>query len=162
MIAYVDTSTFLRAFLPNEVGHREARALIEDPPAELALVTGWLTRIEAVASVTKRSRHLDQARQDAIVAAIESEFGAAGTVIEILPDADQFEQLRVIANRIARQRWVQGPDAIHIASALVIEGMLPELLEADDDLRLRFVTNDKEQRVAANQEGLLVLEPFET
>lgn len=39
--------------------------------------------------------------------------------------------------------------------------MLPALLEADDDVRLRFVTNDNEQRVAADDEGLLALERFE-
>jgi len=162
VIAYVDTSTFLRAFLPDERGHRAARALIEDPSPELVLVTGWFTRIETVASVTKRTRQLAVRQRDDIVDALEAELGGAGTVIEILPDADQFEQVRQLANRIARQRWVTGPDAIHIASALVIQAMLPDLLQADDDIQLRFVTNDKEQSVAASEEGLMPLDQFDS
>jgi len=60
------------------------------------------------------------------------------------------------AKDVAREQALRGADAVHLASALMLQSRF-----ADDDDRLVFVTSDRELREAAQISGLDTVDPEE-
>jgi predicted nucleic acid-binding protein len=61
-----------------------------------------------------------------------------------------------IAKQLARELALRGADAVHLASALLLQG---RFVEEDD--QLIFVTSDHELKEAAQTSGLVVIDPDE-
>jgi predicted nucleic acid-binding protein len=146
VIAYLDTSVLLRAFLPDEDGHEAARELISE--GSIVLVTGTWTRIEVAAAITRAVRgRLGSAAPllDAVLAAL-SDDGPVSVV-----SAAQ-EDIEAVAFRLASDHVLRAMDAWHVACALVV---LPQL--AEDGEERAFATRDEEQGAVARSEGLLTI-----
>lgn len=146
MIAYLDTSVFVRAFLPDEDGHEEARALLANE--DVALVTGTWTRIEVVSALTRAAR---SGRREAAVLldAALSEMSEEGPVAVVAPPGDDIER---VAFGLSREHGLHAMDAWHLACALVV---LPQLAESGETQA--FATRDSEQATVARVRGLRVL-----
>lgn len=146
MIAYVDSSVLLRAFLPDEDGHQAARELISE--GSIVLVAGTWTRIEAAAAITRLTR--DRRGPGApLLDAVLATLGDGGSVSVVAADQDQVE---AVAFRLATQHGLRAMDAWHVACALVI---LPQLAEYGEEQA--FATRDAEQREVAQIEGLTAI-----
>ena len=146
MIAYLDTSVLLRAYLPDEDGHEAARELVSE--GSTVLVTGTSTRIEAAAAVTRlmRSRPgISSALLDAVLAAL----GEDGSVSVVAAAQDQVE---AVAFGLVVKHGLRAMDAWHVACALVV---LPQLAEEGEEQG--FATRDAEQRRVAQIAGLTAL-----
>jgi hypothetical protein len=146
VIAYLDTSVLLRAFLPDEDGHEAARVLISE--GSTVLVTGTWTRIEAAAAITRLMRSRPEsgtALLDAVLAAL----GEDGSVSVV---AAAQEQVEAVAFRLAVEHGLRALVAWHLACALVV---LPQLAEEGEERA--FATRDAKQRQVATKEGLTAL-----
>jgi len=81
---------------------------------------------------------------------------------ELEEDWESFVQIRFAtelvhrAKEVAKQQALRGADAIHLASALLLES---RFVETDD--RLIFVASDHELKKAALSSGLEVIDPEE-
>ena len=82
MIAYVDSSVLVRAYLEDELGHQDAVALMQTP--DLAAVTGTWTRIEVSGALTRaaRSSHAGPEADD-LLALLDADLGSGGSVAEL-------------------------------------------------------------------------------
>jgi predicted nucleic acid-binding protein len=143
MIAYLDTSVLVRAFLPDEVGHREARDLLANE--EVALVTGTWTRIEVAAALTRAAR----ARRREVAGLLDAALFAMADEGQVAVVSAQQDEIERVAFRLARDHGLRAMDAWHLACALVV---LPELAEAGE--MQAFATRDSEQAAIAEASGL--------
>ncbi len=146
MIVYVDTSVLVRAFLPDEDGHDQARELLDDDT--LVLVTGTWTRIEVVSALTRATAN-GRAQAAALLDAALATLGDDGRVAVVSVPQDQIEHE---AFTLARDRGLRAMDAWHLACAAIA---LPLLAEADEIQA--FATRDAEQAAAAHDMGLRVI-----
>ena len=146
MIAYLDTSVLVRAFLPDESGHLEARKLLANE--DVALVTGTWTRIELASALTRAAR---AGRREAAVLldAALSAMAEVGPVAVVAAPQDDIER---VAFGLAKEDGLRAMDAWHVACALIV---LPQLAEAGE--AQAFATRDSEQAAAAQIRGLQVL-----
>ena len=146
MIAYLDSSVLVRAFLPNEHGYLEARDLLANE--DVALVTGTWTRIELISALTRAAQ---AGRREAAVLldAALSAMAEAGPVAVVAAPQDDIER---VAFDLAREHGLRAMDAWHVACALIV---LPQLAEAGEGQA--FATRDSEQATVAQVSGLQVL-----
>lgn len=83
-------------------------------------------------------------------------------VQELEEDWDRFIQVHLtaeavdIAKELARDLALRGADAVHLASALLLQRRF-----VDEDERLILVTSDHELKKAAQSSGLVVIDPAE-
>lgn len=81
---------------------------------------------------------------------------------ELEEDWDRFIHVHLtveaveIARKLAKKLALRGSDAVHLASALLLQRH-----SADEDNRLIFVTSDHELKEAAQASGLIVIDPSE-
>ncbi len=81
-------------------------------------------------------------------------------ILEIDADWMQFIQIKLtdevveIAKGLAKELSLRGADAVHLASALVLQKRF-----AEENNRLTFVSSDLELNRAAESKGLVVLDP---
>ncbi len=86
----------------------------------------------------------------------------AGKVRDLEEDWGRFIQIHLTveavsrAKDVAREQALRGVDAVHLASALMLQSRF-----ADEDDRLVFVTSDRELRGAAQISGLDTVDPEE-
>ena len=146
MIAYVDTSVLVRAFLPDENGHPETRRLLDDD--ESALITGTWTRVELASALTRAARN-GRSSAAALVDAAMSTVGDAGRVAVVTLPQDEVERA---AFALARDPGLRAMDAWHVAVAGIALPMLAEPGEAR-----AFATRDREQAAAARALGFEVV-----
>lgn len=67
-----------------------------------------------------------------------------------------------LAKKLAKELALRGADAIHLASALLLQKQLAEDAEdAEEDDRLILVTSDRELKEAAQSSDLVVIDPDE-
>lgn len=142
MIVYVDTSVLARAVLPDELGHHEALALLDDD--QPALVTGSWTRIELAAALTRAAR-LGRVEAGPLVEAALGMLGESGRVAVAAAPQDQVEAGAFI---LVRKYGLRAMDAWHLACAQLI---LPQLAEPGEERA--FATRDIEQAEAARALG---------
>lgn len=137
--AYFDTSVLLKRYV-EEAGSAQARALLGRHPVVSSVIAG----VEAAAAIARRRADGDLASAEtARVFARLSEDRAHWRLVAVGPLVlDRAEDL--VRNAVLRSL-----DAIHIASALTVQGASGE--------RVPFVTADRRQREAASRAGLEVV-----
>ena len=141
---FLDSSVLARAYLPDEPGHGELRALVFESGGEFVaseLIVVEVTRAFAAAG---RARRLPPDAVDELLARFDTDVRAQGMVALIPLD-------RGATLERARELVLTYPlgsfDAVHLAVAET-DG---RRLAADDDLI--FVTRDEDQRLAAEALG---------
>jgi predicted nucleic acid-binding protein len=146
VIAYVDSSLLVRAYLPDETGHAEAVAIIGDP--DLALITGTWARIEVSGALVRAARagHGDEER---LLSLLDADLAAEGAVtIVTAPQADVEER----ALGIVRVHGIRALDAWHLATAAIA---FPALAEPAEEVG--FASRDQAQSEVAAALGFRCL-----
>jgi len=149
VIVYVDSSVVARAYLSDEVGHRDAVALMTDP--DLVAVTGSWTRIEASGALVRAARagrRRGGPDEHDLLALLDADLGPDGPVTVVGAPQDEVERE---ALRIVRAHGLRAMDAWHLAVAKLT---LPSLAEPGEDMA--FASRDGGQRAVA---GLLGFAP---
>ncbi|HZV75496.1 MAG TPA: type II toxin-antitoxin system VapC family toxin [Conexibacter sp.] len=143
MIVYVDSSLLTRAYLPDENGHGPARELLAN--RGIALVTGRLTRIEVSGALSRAVRAGRHPSREAAFAALDSDLGPGGRVVELNPPAHSVEQA---ALALVREHGLRTLDALHLAVASIV---IPQL--ADKGEPIGFASRDGDQATVAESLG---------
>jgi predicted nucleic acid-binding protein len=147
MLVYVDSTVLVRAYLPDEKGHQEARTLLDG--AEHLLVTSTWTVVEVTSALARAARGRRVEELDAVLAVVATDTGDDGTVTVLRADAAQVERA---STRIVREHAIRSLDALHLAVAQL--AAVP-LLEPGQ--RLGFATRDDTQRAVAEALGFVSL-----
>jgi predicted nucleic acid-binding protein len=111
--AYLDSSVLARSYLPDEEGHKEAVALLEDP--DITRVSGKWTRIEvseALIRAARAGRHKTD-EQD-LLAVLDADLGDKGRVTELTAPQADVEQKTL---ELVREHALRALDARHLAVA---------------------------------------------
>jgi uncharacterized protein len=141
VIVYLDSSVLARSYLPDEDGHEQALALLED--RDIARVTGKWTRIEvsgALIRATRNDRHATD--EKGLLATLDADLDAGGRVVEL---AVAQESVEGRALELVREHALRTLDAWHlaVASLAVLALAKPEKEE------IAFASRDEDQiRVA--------------
>lgn len=142
MIAYVDSSVLVRAYLPDEKGHDQAVALLNDP--DLAVITGTWARIEVSGALVRAARAGRGDRQR-LLASADADFAPEGPVTVVSAPQAEVESRAfdlVIANGL------RAMDAWHLATAELVAAQLMEPGE-----ELGFASRDEVQVAVAASMG---------
>ena len=145
MLVYVDSSVLVRAYLPDEKGHDDARALLDG--VEHLLVTSTWTVVEVTSALARAARGLRVQELDAVLAVLADDTGDDGPVTLLRGDVGQVERA---STRIVKDHAIRSLDALHLA---VAELAAMPLLEPGQ--RLGFATRDDAQRVVAEALGFV-------
>jgi predicted nucleic acid-binding protein len=144
VIAYLDSSVLARAYLVDEVGHDDARRLLNDPG--VAPVTGTWTRIEVSGALVRAAR-AGRGDERGLLELLDADL--AGPVLVLGAPQEQVERH---ALALVRLHALRAMDAWHLAAAAIT---VPRLAEPDEPQA--FVTRDQAQRAAAEQLGFIGL-----
>lgn len=142
MIVYADSSALARAYLADEPGHDDARALLDDP--ETVLVTGSWTRIEVAGALVRAAKARRGLRDDLLALWFADIDPDSGPVTVLTANRDDVERS---ALRIVLDHGIRAMDAWHIAAAALT---VPELATDED---YGFATRDSAQAEAAAAYG---------
>lgn len=146
MIAYVDSSLLVRAYLPDEEGHAEAAALLGDP--DLALITGTWSRVEVSGALVRAAR-TGRGDEKRLLDLLDTDLAAEGAVTVVTaPQAEVEDQ----ALGLVRAHGIRALDAWHLATASIIS---PALAETGEDVG--FASRDQAQSEVATALGFNVL-----
>ena len=147
MIAYLDSSVLVRAYLVDESGHEEVRLLLEDPG--VAAVTGSWTRVEVSGALVRAVRSGGRAAAsvdlEGLLESLDQDLGAAGPVTLLAAPQAKVEQE---ALRLVRAHGLRAMDAWHLAVANLT---VPPLLEPGEEMA--FASRDEDQRAVAEALG---------
>lgn len=144
---YVDSSAVVRAYFPDERGHREARDLIF---AGTSLVlTSALTEVELTSAVRAAARAGRLDEPDDLLESVRADMSDGHLNLIVLDDGRLVDRAR----RLCDRHRLRALDAIHLAVAL------GEVSSLDPDGSLIFATCDADQAAAARDEGLRVEMP---
>lgn len=146
MIVYADCSVLARAYLVDEPGHPEARALLEDP--ETVLVTGSWTRVEVTGALVRAARARRGLRDD-LLRLWEADHSSDEAPITVLSAPQPEVEARAL--HIVREHGLRAMDAWHVAIASMT---VPELAA---DERYGFATRDDAQGAVARRYGFEVI-----
>lgn len=137
--AYFDTSVVVKRYV-EEVRSAQARGFMR----RYRLLSSVITPVETVSAVCRRHRagELSLTDFDAILARLRTDRAHWELVELSLPIRQRAEQL-------LQQTALRALDALHIASALIVQ--------EDSGTALPFVTANERQRTAAAGAGLRVL-----
>jgi predicted nucleic acid-binding protein len=144
---YLDASAWVKRYY-RETGTRWVQDLLAAGPTVACAPLGL---VEVVATLARKAKAREIGR---------SLF--TGKVRELEGDWERFIQIHLTAevvNRakdLARRQALRGADAVHLASALLLQS---RFVEKDD--RLVFVASDQELKGAAQSSGLEVVDPEE-
>jgi uncharacterized protein len=146
---YFDTSALVKRYIA-EPGSLWVRQLT-DPALRNALYTCRLTGLELVAAVVRRARGagVQSSGLAATLMAFRLDWQTEYRLVEVT------ESLVDRATALAEQHGLRGYDAMHLAAALAVG----DVLTAQDQGTLTFVSADDEQRAAAAAAGLRVIDP---
>jgi uncharacterized protein len=147
MLVYVDSSVLVRAYLPDEKGHEEARALLDG--VEHLLVTSTWTVVETTSALARAARGLRVEELDAVLAVLAADTGDDGPVTLLRGESVQVERA---STRIVRDHAIRSLDALHLAVAQL--AAMP-LLEPGQ--RLGFATRDDAQAAVAEALGFVAI-----
>lgn len=143
MIVYLDSSVLARAYLNDEVGHRQAAELLENP--DLALITGTWTRIETSGALVRAAR-AGRGDEQGLLALLDADLGADGPVTVVTAPQDEIEARSL---ELVRQHAIRAMDAWHLATAVLT---LPTLIEPGEEAG--FASRDEAQASVAELLGL--------
>ena len=146
MIAYVDSSVLVRSYLPDEDGHEEANALLEDP--EIAAVTGSITRIE-VSEALVRAAGAGRGTRSRLLRMLDSDLGEGGVVTVLGADQAAIEGT---ALDLVRKHALRALDAWHLAVAYIA---VPPV--ADTGESIAFASRDAAQAAVAKRLGFVAI-----
>ena len=134
MIAYLDSSVLVRAYLVDEPGHAEVTSLLKD--SELGRVTGTWTRIEVSGALVRAAR---AGRGDAagLLELLDADLGSHGPVSVVAVDQEDIED---VALDLVRVHGLRAMDAWHLTVASLC---VPSLLEPGEEMG--FATRDDAQ-----------------
>lgn len=141
-IAYCDTSVILRAYLPDELGHAEARRRLLS--AEVSLISSVIAEVELTAALHGAARAGRVDDPEVVLSAISSALD--GPLLFVALDATRVLPL---ATSLCERHRLRALDAIHLSVALTDGRAL-----AGEGLV--FITRDADQAAAARAEGLEV------
>jgi predicted nucleic acid-binding protein len=144
-IVYVDSSTVVRRYKPNEDGHADAAALFEQ--GDTSTVSSTLTYVEVSGALVRAGRELGIDAAELLARFDEDVRNGQ----PLLVAANQ-EEVEAIALAVARQHGIRALDALHIGAAKMIRD---DLVGADDTFT--FMSHDKSQAAAACALGLAAL-----
>lgn len=147
VLVYVDSSVLGRAYLPDELGHDEAAALIEG--GEHLLVTSSWTRVEVTSALARAGRARRIGDLEGLLNVLAGDLGESGPVTVLRPETARVEDR---ASEIVRSHALRSLDALHLAVAEL--AAVPLL---DPGHRLGFATRDNAQREAAEAFGFAAL-----
>jgi predicted nucleic acid-binding protein len=146
VIAYVDSSLLVRAYLPDETGHAEAANLLVDP--DLALITGTFARIEVSGALVRAAR-AGRGDEQRLLDLLDADLAVEGAVTVVTaPQADVEEQTL----GLVRAHGIRALDAWHLATAAIV---LPTLAEPGEDVG--FASRDRAQSEVAAVLGFRIL-----
>lgn len=144
MIAYVDSSVLVRAYLADEGGHDEAVALLNDP--DIAVVTGTWTRIEVSGALVRAGRG-GRGDRKGLLALLDADLDGSVTVLAADQDAVELRALELV-----RRHGLRAMDAWHLAAAALV---VPPLLEPGEPMA--FASRDQNQRTVAEALGFVLI-----
>lgn len=145
MIAYLDSSLLVRSYLPDEDGHEQALALLEDP--DITRVTGSWTRIEVSGALIRAARAgRGEADEQGLLATLTADLDTDGRVTELTAPQENVEER---ALELVREHALRALDAWHLAVAsLTVPGLAkPEREE------IAFASRDEHQATVAEELG---------
>ncbi len=143
MIAYVDSSLVVRAYLEDEAGSVDAQRLLAD--RSIAKYTGRWTRIEASAAFVRAARAGRPVLRDDALRRLDGDLRPGGRIKVIAADDAEVET-RALA--IAREHGLRALDALHVALASIA---IPKL--ADKGEPIGFASRDGDQAGVAEALG---------
>ena len=145
MIAYLDSSVFVRFYMRDEDGHEEALALLEDP--DIARVTGSWTRIEVSGALIRAARAgRSDTDEQGLLAALDADLDAEGRVSELTAAQENVEEK---ALELVREHALRALDAWHLAVAALT---VPALAKPERE-EIAFACRDDEQATVAEKLG---------
>lgn len=143
MIAYVDSSLVVRAYLEDEAGSVEAQRLLAD--RSIAKYTGRWTRIEASAAFVRAARAGRLAAPVRSLTRLDADLRPGGR-IKVLAADDAEVEAQALA--LAREHGLRALDALHVALASIA---IPKL--ADKGEPIGFASRDGDQATVAESLG---------
>jgi uncharacterized protein len=147
MILYGDTSALAKIYL-DEVGSVWVQNILAETTN---LFTSALTELELASSTerAKQTRRIDSPQYRTIYSSIERDFN--NQPIVTIMDIDR--TIWLTAKRLIRQRRLRVPDAIHLSTALTVDGKFANCSY--------FLCADQALLQAARCEGLSCLDPLD-
>ena len=134
MIAYIDSSVLVRAYLVDEPDHEEIVGLLANP--EVVAVTGTWTRIEVSGALVRAAR-AGRGDEKGLLALLDADLGIDGPVTMVSANQADIETEALV---MVRAHGLRAMDAWHLAVAGLA---LPDLLEPGETAS--FATRDAAQ-----------------
>jgi predicted nucleic acid-binding protein len=145
VIVYLDSSVLARSYLPDEDGHEQAVALLEDPG--ITRVTGKLTRIEVSGALIRASRSGRRATEEQVLlTALEADLDSTGRVAELAVAQEDVEDR---ALELVRAHALRTLDTWHLAVASLT---VPALARPEQE-EIAFASRDEDQAIVAEKLG---------
>jgi uncharacterized protein len=145
VIAYLDSSVLVRFYMPDEDGHEEAVALLEDP--DITRVTGRWTRIEVSGALIRAARSgRSDTDERGLLAALDADLDTTGRVAELAVAQESVEDR---ALELVREHALRALDAWHLAVA----SLTVPALAAPEQEEIAFASRDDEQATVAAELG---------
>jgi len=147
VIAYVDSSLVVRAYLEDEAGSADAQRLLAD--RSIAKYTGRWTRIEVSAAIARAARAGRPVLKADTLVRLDADLRPGGRIKVLVADDTEVEAK---ALSIAREHGLRALDALHVALAAIT---IPKL--ADKGEPLGFASRDGDQAIVAESLGFAAL-----
>lgn len=135
----------MRAYLPDEPGHEEARRFLAPDKSS---VTGSWTRIEVSGALVRAGR-VGRGDSGTLIAALDEDLSADGPINVVAAPSDQVE---ASALELAREHGLRTLDAWHLATARLTA---PKLAAPGEPVA--FATRDAEQAAVAESLGFALI-----
>lgn len=142
MIAYIDSSVLVRAYLVDESDHEEIVELLSNP--QMVAVTGTWTRIEVSGALVRAAR-AGRGDEKGLLAILDADLGIDGPVTVVSANQVDIETEALV---MVRAHGLRAMDAWHLAVAGLV---LPDLLEPGETAS--FATRDAAQADVARALG---------
>ena len=146
MIAYIDSSVLVQAYLTDEDGHAAARSMLEDP--EVISVTATWSRIEVSGALVRAGR-AGRCNTPDLLRTLDVELADDGPVTLVGVAQDEAEEK---ALELVRAHGIRALDAWHLAVAALT---LPDLVDPGEPSA--FATRDASQANVAKSLGFEVI-----
>ena len=147
-IYYLDTSVIIKLYV-NEPRTEVMIRLLDEIDSDDRLYTSWFTILELTSVILRLAKggRLGANTADSIVAGFQHQIGETFLVWPI------DESVLTEALAVVERHTLRSPDAIHLATAMSIFQLTPELDKV-------LVTSDRELLAAGVESGMEVLDPL--
>jgi uncharacterized protein len=146
VLVYLDSSVLARAYLGDEPGHENARALLE---GQDAIVTSTLTLVEVTSALVRATRAGRVADLETLLEKLDEETQVDGPITLIRADQLIAEN---IARQLVRDHALRALDALHLAIAELSARPL-----AGDEEDIGFASRDSAQLAVAESLGFVAV-----